>query len=281
MLTTASITERLRHKQATRRHRGGKKVMNKDDSTGNWLRNLFRRSPQSKIQVEPADEHLDAKGWSNRGLNYAKQGNYTEALPCFIKSINLDPGLAPVLYNQGLCLEKLERFTEAITCYDKVIELNPRDAAAWSHKSAMCSELGHQAEAMRCVNQALELDPHSASAWDNKGWIYYGLLDHAEALRCYIQALNIDPNSVSTCVHIGNCLHTTRRYYEALEYYDRALKFDARNIWALEGKARSCDSLGRGAEAIRCYQEYLALAKPQDKAVNGFIQRRIKALRGR
>ena len=63
--------------------------------------------------------------WNKKGLFLASKGNYTGAVECYDKAIELDPSFYPAWCNKGLALYYLNKNDEAIKCLDQAIEKIP------------------------------------------------------------------------------------------------------------------------------------------------------------
>ena len=62
---------------------------------------------------------------TNRGIYFARKGNYEKAISCFDKGIEIWPKRGTALYNKsaGLCL--LERYDEALSLFEEAFRLEP------------------------------------------------------------------------------------------------------------------------------------------------------------
>ncbi len=59
----------------------------------------------------------------------------------------------------GFCYFKLEDYQQAVECFEKVIELDPGSAIDYANLGINLQRLGHPKEAAYVLKQALELDP--------------------------------------------------------------------------------------------------------------------------
>ena len=57
---------------------------------------------------------------------------------------------------------------EALECFDRAVELDPGNARAHSGKGDVLHALGREAEALECFDRAVELDPDNARAHSGK-----------------------------------------------------------------------------------------------------------------
>ncbi len=71
----------------------------------------------------------------------------------------LSPDLKEAHHLLGFCCFKLEEYQQAVECFEKVIELDPGSAIDYANLGINLQRLGHPKEAAYVLKQALELDP--------------------------------------------------------------------------------------------------------------------------
>lgn len=69
----------------------------------------------------------DPSFWNNKGLEFYKEKNYTEALSCYERALEIRPEYAPAWYNRGIILEKLGNIEEAEKSYEKALQYSPEN----------------------------------------------------------------------------------------------------------------------------------------------------------
>ena len=141
-------------------------------------------------------------------------------------------------------------------------------SAFWNNKGNALHALGRHEEAIACLDRALAVDPLSAPAWSNKGNAFQALGRYAEAIVCYEKSSAISPQSALPWVNKGVALRRLKRpEEEEVEVYDDlATRFGEATeptlreaAMALFNKGVALDALGRGEEALRCYDKALVI----------------------
>lgn len=146
-----------------------------------------------------ADDRLE-QAYSNLGLIYISQKNFSQAQDAFAKAlklrpnrptslngmasvlfarnqvkpaielwqktISIDPKFASAYFNMGMALESDKRADEAKDSYIKAIELDPALAEAYFRVGSIFNKEKHPAQALVLLNQAVELQPESEFARD-------------------------------------------------------------------------------------------------------------------
>jgi len=154
--------------------------------------------------------------------------------------------------NKGVSLDELGRHEEAIACYDKALEIDPGDVNTWSNKGTALGALGRHQEAIACLDQALRLNPESAPAWSNKGNALDSLAHYEEALGCFAKALQVDPQNAVVWHNKGKSLYALARYEESLTCFAKSAQLDPRYASAWTGQAIAFGALGQHKEAGAC-----------------------------
>jgi len=75
-------------------------------------------------------------------------------------------------FNEGNALTRTRKFLEAIACYSKAIELNPGFAEAYANRGVAYVKSGQFDEAVADYNEAIRLEPTRATTYYNRGIAY-------------------------------------------------------------------------------------------------------------
>ena len=81
-----------------------------------------------------------------------------EAAQAFTQALALSPHLKEAHHLLGFCCFKLEEYQQAVECFEKVIELDPGSAIDYANLGINLQRLGHPREAAYVLKQALDLD---------------------------------------------------------------------------------------------------------------------------
>jgi tetratricopeptide (TPR) repeat protein len=143
----------------------------------------------------------DAGRWYHRGQALCTTRDYSKAVVCYDKALELSPN-DPVLWRRkGFALIKTGRYDEAAACFDKALAIDPNDATAWQRKGYALAHLGEHEGAVACCDKALRLDPEHVLAWQSRGWVLGVMCCYDEATECYEAVLSIDPERGSAAWH--------------------------------------------------------------------------------
>jgi tetratricopeptide (TPR) repeat protein len=139
----------------------------KDEIT--LLNDTIRKSPHK------------ARPYGNRGSEYFKEGNFTQAMSDFNKAIELNPKDPEAYYNRGDVYKKQGNFTQAISDYNKAIELDPNYADAYTNRGVAYAKQNNFTQAMPDFTKAIELNPNLSAAYNNRAVVHYQLKEYDRA----------------------------------------------------------------------------------------------------
>ena len=106
----------------------------------------------------------DGEAWNLTGEALSAKGEVEEALKCFARATELNPGFAPSLYNKAVTLARLNRFAEAQQAVDAALQADARMALAHALLGGLLARKRRLPEAAREYQIALELSPEYSRA---------------------------------------------------------------------------------------------------------------------
>ena len=159
----------------------------------------------------------------NLGLELAKQGHVTEAIPHFQRTLQLKPDDAEIHYALGLALATQGKFAEAIPCYRRAIQLKPDYADALNYLGNALAAQGQWDAALQSYTQALQVSPDNPVFLNNSGIVLtrQGKLD--EAIQRFERALQLKPQFADACNNLGLALAAQGKTAEAIPRFQQAL----------------------------------------------------------
>jgi len=104
---------------------------------------------------------------------------------------------AEKLKNDGNNLMKSEQFSEALLCYTRAIELDGRNAVYYCNRAAAHSKMNQHQAAIDDCRKAIAIDPVYSKAYGRMGLAHASLNQHQEAVHCYKKAVAMEPNNES------------------------------------------------------------------------------------
>ena len=115
----------------------------------------------------------------------------------------------------GLCLQNGQRLNEALACYQKAVEINPGFAGAYLNMGTILQDKGDPAGAMDYYYEVLRIAPGQAEVHNNLGNALQRLNRTDEALEQYRKATEAKPEYIKAHYNLGKLLEETHRLEEA------------------------------------------------------------------
>ncbi|HWR75669.1 MAG TPA: tetratricopeptide repeat protein [Thiobacillus sp.] len=269
-LISEAISKGLRHPLADELLRqarsGNKKKFEKPVPLSEALRQLDALLQAGRYaEVEKRGQELQRRHAKSAHVGYLLgmaallQGRPQDAIPLLRRTVELDPGMAPALYNLGFALERLDRLDEALAAYRRTVAVAPQLADAHNNLGNVLQRLKRHDEALAAYERALALRPETAEYHMNRGDALRDLERLEEAVAAYETALKLKPALIEVDVNLALALYLLGRYEESLEISQRAIERRPGSFEAYQGMGHALKRLGRTEDAVEAYRRAVEL----------------------
>jgi len=137
---------------------------------------------------------LDSRALVAKGRDLHEMGRDEDAIACYGKALQADPGSANAWIEKGISLCMLRRDQEALRCYDHALRIRPEgDEHLWNNMAISLAHLGRREEAILCYDRALSINPRLLDAWFNKAVSEEAIGRREEAAKSYRRFLTPAP----------------------------------------------------------------------------------------
>jgi tetratricopeptide (TPR) repeat protein len=217
------------------------------------------------LELDPEQKNENADLWLDRGIALFNEGKYTEALPFFNKSLEIDSTYSLALTYRCANYYQLGQYEEAISDCEQALEINAdwRDGSpllAWYYKGVTFSRSGRLEEALNAYERGISHTPEDnltnaercrtllELSYSQKA---YKPCSEEKTVAFYERGLAPNPNNIITRTNQGLYFDELDRNKKALSAYDRVLKLQPDSSLVL---SRRCEILNR----TNSYQEALS-----------------------
>lgn len=219
----------------------------------------------------PEEEEETAAYYSIKGVTYMNLGDLDQAIQCFDKALELDPGWYEALNNKANVLLALGRIPESIDCLNKAIGMMPKGDPSYIISliglGANNIALGNVEKGMGYFDEVLRLDPDNLHGLVKKGFILAMLEEHHESLRLLDRAIQLDRNNSDAWYFRHMPLMEMERYDEALQSLDKAMKLNPQDADPWYGMGMVHMSMDNFEVAINCFEKSLKLDPRKEESL--------------
>ena len=199
-----------------------------------------------------------AKQISDKGLEYAAEGRFTEAKEEFGKALKIDGFYEPA--KRGLKIigdvigQKIEaetaihlfkgavyhnrgQLSKAIGECNKAIEINPEYAPVYNNRGFAYIGKGKYEQAISDFDKAIEIDPEFAMAYNNRGYAYGVKGQYEQAISDSNKAIDLNPKLSMAYNNRGLAYLNKGQYEKAISDCNKALEVNPSNAMAYNIRA--------------------------------------------
>ena len=193
------------------------------------------------------------------GIEYLTEGNYTEALNYFEKSLEIDQNLPECNYFKGLTNQLLSKLEISLESFDIELSLNANHINSLIAKGTSLCLLSRKEEGIKEYNKVLELEPNNIQALLNKSIALHDLNKTNEALDCINKLIEIDNNNYLPYLTKGNILAKNGQNVEAIENYKLSLEKNNISTQALYNMGICYLNMKDYQQANKCFDDALLI----------------------
>ena len=145
-----------------------------------------------------------------------------KAMAQFQAAVSANPDYWKGLHNRGVSYALQHKFDEAIADFTRVVKLKPKYTNAWFNRGEIYFDLGRYEKALSDYTQALQHKPDDYDTYVRRGHTYFQLRRFREALSDYDRAAKIAPEKVEPVVNRGDANRSLGQWRQAAEDYQRS-----------------------------------------------------------
>jgi len=184
-------------------------------------------------------ERSEARACLEKGRQFYRNDEDTQAAEAFQQALKLDPELAEAHFRLGLTYDALGQEQEAEAAYNKAVE---------AYKKYLSTNGNND----------------DAEAHYNLGQTYVGLHLYIEAVREYRQATRLKPDDAAIHYDLGLALMRLAQYDEASRAFAKSLELDPENYRAEDELAEAREGVNRIRTGKKHQEELLKKKKDEE-----------------
>ena len=188
------------------------------------------------IDLPEISEEDRAKAFINRGISFARKGEFDRAIRDYNQVLENNPKNEKALINRGISFARKSEFDRAIRDYNQVLENNPKNEEALINRGIVFADKGEFDRAIRDYDQILGNNSKNEEALNNRGIAFVGKGEFDRAILDYDQALKIKHNE-AVFNNRGIAFAKKGELDRAIRDYDHAIKLKPDYVAAFYNRA--------------------------------------------
>lgn len=157
-------------------------------------------------------------------------------------------------------------YTQALDCFQKAIEISKDDASLYNWLGVCYQKLNQPEQALNAFQQAVGLEPNSSKAQNNLAVTAKELQKYDIAETALKKAIEIDPDFLEGHYNLGLVEEQLGKYNDAIAEYELVYNKDPENINAFYGELR-CQLRNKNYKGAQSLLEQLPEGKPNNTYV--------------
>ena len=209
------------------------------DTVAQTPQDLYTRGMQAARQGEysqalqylhrAVDLHPEfAKAHTALGTVYLQLGDFPASEKALTYALHIAPDLVQAASNLALLYARTERFDDAIQIYQGLIQRHPESLQVWLGIAAAYQQADRFEEAIAAYQESLKRSPNHTAAMSNLASCYEAVKQEAQAIRYYKAALAQEPNLSMANGNLGAIYQKQGELDKALPLLEKAVRHDPR-----------------------------------------------------
>jgi len=199
----------------------------------------------------------DIESWFKLGNINERLGNYSEAVQCCRKVVELMPDSAEAHYNLAIGLQRLGRYDEAVNAHRRALQIRHNFIESRINLSLALLELGNQNEAGEHLRQALRIRPGMKDALFLLAVVLDAQGAFDEALATLDQLLQSDPGNQDAQGEKARIFEKQGNFDAAYECLRPLLESGSHNTRVVAAFASLSRHINQSTEAVQFIERAL------------------------
>jgi len=185
----------------------------------------------------------NAQAYFLKGFNFLEMGDTTRAVSSFQTTVEQDPEHFEAYMQLGL-LNSIKGDSLAIDYFENALEVEPNNKEAMYGIAMFQQENEMYNEALKTYHEILEYHPNFREAHYNLGYVHmYYLQLYRQASLHFSDAIEVDPNYYQAYYNRGYCFELLGDVNNAIKDYQQSLAIEPSYDLAAKGISRVKDGV--------------------------------------
>ena len=201
------------------------------------------------------------KQFLNMGNKLYKNGNLSDAINYYKKSLEFDPQFYLAYFQLGVLQKKQGNSEGAISNLNKVLEIKPDHDKTWFTLGTAYESDGLRDKAIEHYSKAIELNPAYSKAYGNLGKLYTETKNFEKAEDILKTIVQIDPSYADGYMRLGLLYIINENYEDALVNLENSVSIDENDFNKFFNLALTQNKLEKWYKAVASAQKCIDLKR--------------------
>ncbi len=142
---------------------------------------------------------------NNQAIKLAATGDYTEAIACFMRAINIEKGNYLLWFNLALTYRDAGAIKNARKAMQNAFDMNPTNEDVIETLASICFDCGDIPSAFEYTTMGLDLNENNYRLWNTLGVLYFNQDDYQTASDAFENALILNPYYYDALYNLRDC----------------------------------------------------------------------------
>jgi tetratricopeptide (TPR) repeat protein len=134
-----------------------------------------------------------AEKLNNQAIMLASNGDYPEAIACFVRALTIENGNSLLWFNLGVTYRDAGNLDSAKAALIKAHKINSTDQEIIEALSLVCYSLGEFDSTLNYCVEGLNYNPVNPHLWNTAGVVYFNRNNYADACSAFEHAVSLNP----------------------------------------------------------------------------------------
>lgn len=147
----------------------------------------------------------NSESLNNQAIKLASNGDYTEAIACFMRAINIEKENYLLWFNLALTYRDAGDLADARNAIQNSFYINPTDEEVIETLATICYESSDITGAFEYTAMGLSMNADNYHLWNTLGVLYFNQDDYESASEAFESALMTNPYYYDALYNLRDC----------------------------------------------------------------------------
>lgn len=178
-------------------------------------------------EINNVYNHQDRNYWFNKGQYFLEIQNYSEAIKCFNKDLELNKKSYRTFMAKGITMYHGETYHEAIECFNNALEIKFAEYLKNTDQAKNLKNVKKFESAIKYYDIANHSDNIDSEFWKYKALSLFKIKKYDEAADCFDNILKNEPDNAEILYNKAKCEVHLEKIESCTALLEKACRLDS------------------------------------------------------